>query len=145
MRRRSFLFLSALALSTAVTGCGHKPPPGPDLAAVHPVHGRVTLPNKTPLRGGIVYFSPTEVSVGGKVRYEGAGLVDAQGNYKIGFANNDAGVAAGEYKVTIQPREDVELPNSNSSRIPAKYREQSSTPLIVTVKEGDNNFDFDLK
>jgi len=128
-----------------VAGCGRKPPPGPDLAPVHPVHGRITLPSKTPLRGGIIWFSPTEVNVGGKVRYEGAGLVDAQGNYKIGFANNDAGVAAGEYKVTIQPREDVELPNSNSNRIPAKYREQSSSPLIVTVKEGDNTFDFDLK
>jgi len=145
MRRRSISCLAALALCTALAGCGHHPPRGPDLAPVHPVHGRITFPNKSPLRGGIVYFCPTEVNIGGKVRYEGAGLVDAHGNYKIGFANDDAGVAAGEYKVTIQPREDLELPNSNSDRIPAKYRDQLSTPLIVTVNEGENTFDFDLK
>ena len=146
MPRRSFLWVAALTFSTTIAGCNsHQPPAGPDLAPVHPVHGRITLADKSPLRGGIIWFSPMEATVGSKVRYEGAGLVDAKGNYKIGFAGNDAGVAVGDYKVTIQPREDTELPNSNSNRIPAQYREQSTTPLTATVKEGENTFNFDLK
>lgn len=29
------------------------------------------------LRGGIIYFTPEEIQAGRKLRYEGAGLVDA--------------------------------------------------------------------
>ncbi|HZV03564.1 MAG TPA: hypothetical protein VE999_00605 [Gemmataceae bacterium] len=145
MLRRSMLLLTGLVLGPALTiGCQKGPPPGPNLATPYPVQGQIKFPNGTPLRGGVVYFTPTEIKAGRKVRYEGACLVDAQGKYKIGFNGDGAGVPAGEYKVTFTPRELGELPNSNSGQIPKKYQEKSETPLIVTVEEQDNTFDFVL-
>lgn len=139
-------FLTGLAVTATLTGCGENAPPaGPPLAAVYPVHGRIAFPDQTPLRGGVVYFTPTEINVDGRVRYEAAGLVDANGKYKLGFNGDHSGAPAGDCKVTIQPRGYQEPPNSNSKRIPARYREHAKTPLTITVKEGDNTFNFELK
>jgi hypothetical protein len=109
------------------------------------VHGTITFPGKMPLKGGIIYFTPTDVKVGSKVRFPGSGLVDAKGGYTIGFANDGKGVPPGEYKVTMMPREIQELPNSNSARIPKPYQDKTNSPLTVMVEEGDNTFDFELK
>jgi hypothetical protein len=145
MLRRSILLLTGLVLGPALTtGCAKGPPPGPNLATPYRVQGQIKFPDGTPLRGGIIYFTPLEIKSWGKVRYEGAGLIDSQGKYKIGFGGDDTGVPAGEYKVTIEPREYQELANSNSERIPKRYRGKSDTPLTVTVEEKDNTFDFVL-
>src|SRR5690242_16380991 len=133
--------LAGLTVSAILTGCGeHVAPTGPALATAYPVHGRITLSDQSTLRGGVIYFSPTETEVDGRIRYEVASLVDANGRYKIGFNGDRSGAPAGECKVTIQPRDYQELPNSNSRQIPARYRDPSKTPLRVTVKEGDNAF-----
>lgn len=145
MTQRWIHLMTGLVL-TAAAGCTKGPPPGPDLGQPHPVHGTVTFPGKTPLKGGLISFTPTEIRTGfGKVRYQGTGLVDANGAYTIGFANDGKGVPPGEYKVTMEPREVGELPNSNSAKIPKQYKEKSQTPFTVKVKEGDNTFDFELK
>jgi hypothetical protein len=115
------------------------------MAQPYPVSGAILFPGNKPLRGGIITFTPIEIKVGGKIRYEGAGQVDAQGRYKIGFNGDGAGVPAGEYKVTVKPRDYQELRNSNSPMIPRRYREPSDTPLTVTVKEENNTFDFELR
>ena len=115
------------------------------MAEPHPAHGRVTFPDGSPLRGGMVSFIPLEIRTGFSVRYEGAGLVDKDGNYRIGFNGDGKGVPAGEHKVTIRPRDYMELKGSNSRGIPAKYREEATTPLTVTVNGGDNTFNFVLK
>jgi hypothetical protein len=86
-----------------------------------------------------------EIKAGGALRYECAALVDAKGRYILGFNGDKSGAPPGEYKVTIQPRDYQELPGSNSNRIPDKYQEQSTTPLTITVEEGDNTFDVVLK
>jgi hypothetical protein len=145
---RSVRFLAGLAFAAILilSGCGENgPPPGPPLATVYPVHGKITFSDQTPLKGGVIFFTPTEINVDGRVRYEAAGLVDANGRYKLGFNGDHSGAPAGECKVTIQPRDYQELPGSNSKRIPARYREQAKTPLTVTVKEGDNTLNFELK
>jgi hypothetical protein len=85
------------------------------------------------------------MQVGSELRYEGAGLVDASGEYKIGFNGDVSGVPAGEYRVTIKPRDYQELARSNSRSIPETYRDSSTTPLKVTVKEESNTFDFVLR
>jgi hypothetical protein len=129
-----------------LSGCrGNAPPPGPPLAAAHPVRGKVVFSDQTPLRGGIVYFTPMETEVDGLIRYEAAGLVDASGRFKLGFNGDHSGAPAGECMVTIQPRDYQELPQSNSKRIPARYRDPSKTPLRVTVREADNVFNFEIK
>jgi hypothetical protein len=115
------------------------------VAKSFPVSGTVTFPDGTKLVGGIVVFSPVEMETHGKMRYEGAGLVDDQGRYKIGLNGDGAGVPAGEYKVQVLPREYQELPRSNSNKIPNQFREKSSTPLTMTIKEQDNTFEIVLK
>lgn len=144
MPRFAGICLVGLALTLA--GCNsHSPPKGPPVAKPFPVTGTVTFPDGTKLVGGIVTFSPVEMETHGKMRYEGAGLVDGEGRYKIGLNGDGAGVPAGEYKVIVEPREYQELPRSNSSRIPSQYRSKGSTPLTFTVKEQDNTFDIVLK
>ncbi len=133
-----------LALTAVLAGCGHGSPQVP-IAAPCAVRGRITFAGNTPLRGGMVVFTPVEVKAGGKVRYEGTGLVDAQGQYQIGFNGDSSGVPAGQYKVTIKPRDYQELRPSNSSRIPERYRQSSTTPLEVSVQEEPNTFDFVLQ
>jgi hypothetical protein len=135
--------LTVFALIVMV-GCTSKVT-GPDKAKPFPVQGRIVLSNGTPLRGGVIYFSPVEEeNNSGDIRFDAASLVDANGHYKLGFNGDGKGAAAGEYKVTITPRETSELPRSNSESIPEKYREKSSTPLTVMVAETDNTFDFTL-
>jgi predicted small lipoprotein YifL len=146
MPQRLLPSLIGLTLAVALTGCGENgPPAGPPLAAAHPVHGRITFSDQTPLKGGVIYFAPTEIDADGRVRYEAAGLVDANGKYSLGFNGDHSGAPAGECKVFIQPRDYQELPNSNSKRIPARYRDKSKTPLVVSVKEGGNTFNFEIK
>jgi hypothetical protein len=116
------------------------------MADQEPVHGKITFPDGTPLKGGVIYFSPVEVAMSnGQVRFETASLVDGQGRYQLGFNGDGAGAPEGDYKVTIGPRDAMELKGSNSERIPAKYREKATTPLSAAVKEGDNTFDFVLR
>ena len=146
MAKRLLRVLPLLTVAMSLTGCGENgPPPGPPLAKPFVTTGQIKLADGSPLKGGIITFTPMEVEAGSLIRYEGAGLVDAQGKFKIGFNANNAGVPAGEYKVTINPRDYQELRGSNSSQIPKKYRDQATTPLTRTVKEEANVFNFDLK
>jgi hypothetical protein len=143
MMKRWVRLLAGLALAGAA-GCEKGPPPGPPLAQPYPVEGTITFPGGAPLKGGMIYFTPTEPKTGGKIRYEATSMVDAKGHYKLGL-NDESGAPAGEYKVRIMPRDYMEIGGSNSNRIPAKYRDAATTPLTVTVKEGDNTFKFELK
>jgi hypothetical protein len=146
MAKHIMRLLPVFALVLALVGCGeNSPPPGAPLAKPYLTTGQIRLADGSALKGGIITFSPVEVETGSQVRYEGSGLVDAQGKYKIGFNANGAGVPAGEYKVTVYPRDYQELKGSNSSKIPKAYREKATTPLTKTVMEEDNVFNFDLK
>jgi hypothetical protein len=146
MARHTVRFLALCGISLVLTGCGeNSPPPGAPLAKPYKTTGTIRLSDGSALKGGMITFTPVDVEVGNQIRYEGTGLVDAQGHYKIGFNANDAGVPAGEYKVSIYPREYQELKGSNSSRIPKAVRESATTTLRRTVKEEDNVFNFDLK
>ncbi len=146
MAKQFLRVLSVLAASLALIGCGENgPPPGPPLAKPFVTTGQIKLADGSPLKGGIITFTPVDIEAGSLIRYEGAGLVDAQGKYKVGFNADNKGVPAGEYKVTINPRDYQELKGSNSNRIPKSYRERGTTPLTRTVKEEENVFNFDLK
>jgi hypothetical protein len=103
------------------------------------------MPDKTPLKGGVIIFNPVEVEVGGKFRYEATGLVDAQGNYKLGRNSDGTGAVPGEYKVYFTGREIGELQGSNSNKIPKPFQSPKTTTLTATVTEGDNKLDFEIK
>jgi hypothetical protein len=141
---RTWIALAAGA-ALAFAGCEKGPPDGPPVGKPSPVHGKVTFADGSPVRGGIVIFTPLEVEAGRKWRYEGAGLIDAKGEYKAGLNGDGAGLVPGEYKVAVQPREVGELPNSNVARVPKQFRETGTTTLRVTVEEKDNSLDIVLK
>ncbi len=146
MAKNIVRLLPVWVLTLTLIGCGeNSPPPGAPLAKAYSTTGQIKLGDGSPLKGGMITFSPMEVETGSQVRYEGTGLVDTQGKYKIGFNGDNAGVPAGEYKVTIYPRDYQELRGSNSNSIPKKYREKGTTPLTRTVKAEDNVLNFDLK
>jgi len=139
MKRLMAVFVAAAAAG----GCGG--PPGAQVGTPVPTHGKVTFADGSPLKGGIVYFTPLEAETGGKLRYEGAGTVDAKGEYKAGLNGDGAGLVPGEYKITVIPREVGELPGSNSNKIPAKYKEKGTTDLKATIGTSDNTVDIVLK
>jgi hypothetical protein len=141
MRGRIFGLLAGMALLPGLVGC-HRAPPGPPLAEAYPVHGKITFPNKTPLKGGMITFRPKDPNSGvnGWI-YEVSGLVDANGNYELGLLLDNPGAAPGEYRVMIEPRE-LEIPNSNSGKIPAKF---SNGSIETVVKASDNIIDFVLQ
>jgi hypothetical protein len=142
MARRLIGLVAGVALA-AFCGCGKGPPAGPPVGTPHPTHGQVTFPGGAPLKGGVVTFHPVEVRDGRRIRYAAAGLVDAQGRYKVGLNGDGSGAVAGDYKVVIEPRDYQELAGSNSGRIPKKYR-SAATTITRTVKEGDNPIDIVL-
>jgi hypothetical protein len=110
-----------------------------------PVHGKVTLPSGAALKGGVLTFHPVDVESGGKLRFEGAALVNVKGEYVAGFNGDGKGVAPGDYVVTAAPRDMNEVPGSNSGSIPAAYRNKKTSPLKISVKDGDNKIDLTIK
>ncbi len=135
-----------IGLVVFAVGCGsNSPPPGAPIGNPSPVSGKITLSDGTPLKGGVVDFHPVENEVGGKLRYDGGSLVDANGSYKAGFNGNGAGLVPGEYIVTVAPRELGELAGSNVKSIPKKFNSKSSSTLKVTILESDNTVNIVLK
>ena len=78
-------------------------------------------------------------------------VVRPDGSYEITMAKG-AGLPTGTYNVSIsppqisakigepQPARPKQYPN-----IPAKYRNYQTSGLMVTIKDGDNPFDIDMK
>jgi hypothetical protein len=144
MHSSAFRFGLLFPLVAALLGCSGDHPGAP-LAEPYAVQGQISFADRTPLRGGVIYFTPTEARDGRYIRYEAAALVDAKGHYILGFNGDNTGAPAGDYTVTIMPRDYLELPKSNSNRIPQKYQDKASTPLQVKVLEKENTFDFVLQ
>jgi hypothetical protein len=144
MISRATPFLALLMLFAA--GCGEKgPPPGAALGTAVPVHGRITFADGNALRGGVVIFYPVEFETGGRLRYEGASIIDAKGEYTAGRNGDRMGLVPGEYVVTVEPRDVGELPGSNSASIPKLFQDKKSSTLKVTVADTDNQIDIALK
>jgi hypothetical protein len=124
-------------LAAVLAGCS---PSGP---ATGEVSGKVTFKGKAVTEGTVTFLNPKE---GGAAE----GELGPDGTYKL-----NGKVVVGEYVVVItplvqivdtdpgkSPPAPVEKPAPN---IPQKYRQQGTTPLKETVKEGKNEFNFDLK
>ncbi|MFN8710550.1 MAG: hypothetical protein ACK526_11680 [Planctomyces sp.] len=132
------------------------------------VSGQIMLDGKPLQEGCVVVFHPA----GGDTLH-GSSVIAEGGKYRIAQGTGQLGVPVGEYKVTISPpllSPEVQKQNEeknqatimkalvtrNASRVmkdlvilqtdivPLKYRSQGSSPLKVTVKEGDNTSDFTL-
>ncbi|WP_435021062.1 hypothetical protein TA3x_002166 [Tundrisphaera sp. TA3] len=146
--------LSALALLAALAapGCGG----GEPRVAVYPVSGTVTRDGK-PLAGVSVQFHPTAVPVDqlndDPALADRVVEADDQGKFSLSTYDPGDGVPAGDYVVMIRPplgpgseELDGPVPPKRVEPALAKYANQGTTPLKVTVKPGDNPpLAFDLK
>lgn len=105
------------------------------------VRGKVTFRGKPVTEGTVTLFDPKTGAV-----------AEAQLGQDGSFAVPGK-VVVGEYIVMITPaiymdNSDPKTPPSpmekKAPNIPAKYRNQTLSPLRADVKEGPNNFEFDM-
>jgi hypothetical protein len=71
---------------------------------------------------------------------------DSDGRYEVKTIDG-LGCAVGTYQVSIFPAPMVNppIPFPAFPNIPSKYRGAETSGLTLTVKEGDNPFDVDMK
>jgi len=115
------------ALVACAAGCGQ---------GLHPVHGKVTLPDGKPVPGGMVVF---EGQVGGKT-ISSRGEIAADGSFSMSTNTPGDGVPAGSYKVSVAP---PGLANPDARPAPLfadKYSSFDSSGLTFEVKPGKNEF-----
>lgn len=113
--------------------------------ATFPVNGKVTL-NGKPLAGATVAlhsFNKTSE----KHTTVCDGLSDANGRFTVTTYFRFDGAPAGEYTATVRKVKrgiaDEEAPDKNT--LPEKYGAPTTSPLKVTIKEGTNDIEFDVK
>jgi hypothetical protein len=132
MSQRSLFQLLSVGLLLLTAGCGNSGD-RPDLGRVS---GDVTLAGK-PLARAMVSFHPVE---GGR---QSCCRTDAKGHYQLTYIRDIPGARVGKHKVTVRTSG---AEDTDSARIkelvPAKYNDK--TTLLVEVKPGENQFNFDL-
>jgi hypothetical protein len=126
----------ALVVVAGAGGCGGADP-GPK---VFPVTGTVTSQQKPVTGGSILFMSDKGLAATAEL--------DAAGHYKVS-TQYGSGLPAGAYKVSISPPPPPlnSLPEKEDSHpeIPKKYRDLGTSGLTAVVKEGSNDFPFDLE
>lgn len=153
--------LAAACLLTIV-GCGE---PHYEHAKVH---GKVTYKGK-PVAKGSVLFVPTKPMPDGSL-LPASGELNAEGAFDL-TSGGEPGAVVGEHKVVIMAvdpgaaaeaapdAEKIEIIGPSPSGgppkggtkapkfkhlVPEKYGDPNSTPLVQTVKSGENNIDIEL-
>jgi hypothetical protein len=119
------------------SGCGGAK--GPELGTVT---GTITLDGK-PLPNVNIQFAPE--ATGGAPSYGGT---NAEGEYKLMFAQNRPGAMLGKHRVELtarEPKTDEDgkpVGPQDVVTIPAKYQKKDA--LTAEVKAGSNTIDFKL-
>jgi hypothetical protein len=110
------------------------------------VRGVVTFHGR-PLLRGTVTFLPVD---GGPERVDpGIATIGPDGTFWVGNANlsKPAGLQPGRYKVTVlamKPRPEGPKGPLAVLEIPERYTQESTTPIEITVKAGQNRVRLDL-
>ena len=138
------VWLFSVLLLMVSAGCGN--PPAKVYPATSPVSGSLLVDGVPAIRARIV-FHPVAPGPDGKVHGPSAST-DDNGSFRLTTFSAYDGAPPGEYKVTIvaewvdQKGVDVGVPDLLKGR----YRDPKTTPLTITVKEGENDLEqFDLK
>ena len=130
--QRSAMFcamLAAVAGVLPIIGCGGT---SGDLPGTAPVTGTVTY-NGDPVPNAHVMFYPED---GEK---PAVGTTDESGKYTLTTFNEGDGAIPGTHTVTVTAYDNSSEGVSMNSLVPDKYGIQTSSPLKVTVKDGDMN------
>lgn len=110
-----------------------------------PVNGKLTLGGKPLPRATVSLYSFNKDTE--KHTHVADGLSDASGRFTVTTYAKFDGAPAGEYTVTVvqtgKGYYDGEVPEK--SNLPAKYATPGASPLRVTIKEGTNEVELDLK
>lgn len=137
LRTESSVFVKTLLISaiTLFAGCGQ----GAN-SPLGEVSGTVTFQGKPVMEGEISFYSPAQ-GIGTKIP------IDSSGHFKL-----PSPIEVGDYKVSIMPPPlpDPSIgsqlpPKRDSASIPSKYRSDSLSGLIASIKQGNNELSFDLK
>src|SRR5262245_1500105 len=138
---RILCLLLACCLTTGAAGCGD--PNAVQAQKVYPVKGKVLLGDGSPLKSGqVVLVSSTRPE-------EYTGAIKDDGTFEVKTSYGD-GAPEGTYKVRIDPEVSAlsKSKGKPSSRkvganlpFPARYTEESTSDLSVTVKPGENNLE----
>jgi hypothetical protein len=126
-RNRLFHLLPATLLLAGVVGCAGQN--SPELASVT---GKVTM-NGQPLQDAIVVFEPQS----GR---PSTGRTEADGTFFLYYSESLKGAVPGQHTVRISKME----AEAGAELIAAKYHTGSTMSETVS-KDGENNFQFDLK
>lgn len=136
--RAPWSVLVVITLSMAITGCGGGVNDATRFGKTGKVKGKLTS-SGTAVKDARIQFSSKETGaavigevVGGEFTMSDPVPV---GNYKVAVLTPQE--AAPEAGVEYKPKEYPE--------IPLKYRDEFNTDLVAEVKEGDNEFTFDMK
>jgi len=148
--RNGLLVAVGVMCGLAVTGCWSRGP------VVQFVEGVVVFDGQ-PVADATVFFTPEGDAAG----LPATGRTTADGTFRLnGFrgARAGAGTAIGTYVVTIVKFESAPIPEPDASGVlpqappdqkvsnllPAEYAEGTTSPLRVAVKEGRNQYRFEL-
>jgi hypothetical protein len=131
------------------SGCGADP----SMPKLGKVTGNVTYKGQ-PVKAGSVTFTPDSVK-GGATGQNALGQIEPDGSYELTTFNTGDGAILGQHVVTVQAYADTEAfkPKADGTysyklpkpTIPLKYTKSDTTPLRLTVAEGANKLDIELK
>jgi hypothetical protein len=118
-----------LVVLACAAGCGAG---GPTLAERVPVSGRVVLASGKPLTKGRVTFVSRDLSAP-----PASGDLGPDGAFRLTTRDPGDGAVPGAYRVRIEP---AAVPGARPDAVrlpfPAKYIDEDSSPLAVTVRGG---------
>jgi len=114
----------------ACSGCARR---------TYPVIGKVTFKDGTPLRGGMVVFSPIDPTAHAGAR----GYIQQDGTFELSTERPGDGTLGGRYRVLVKPptqgRADDEQRNNNAPLIDPRYTRFETSGLEFEVKAGLNH------
>jgi hypothetical protein len=136
--RLSARLASCLLAAIAVTGCGDSD--APPIVKVYDVKGKVVLADGKPLTDARIYFVPTDGLM------TPVGTVGPDGSFSLRTGQSGEGAVPGEYKVRIEPEDASLLPGGRGPKgkrlpFPAKYLDEDTSKLTVTVKAEPNQLE----
>lgn len=130
---RNRLIWACAVVAWALTGCGDNPHGGHVTGTVE----ITVLSGNEMVTEGEVVLSSSETGLGG------GGALGPNGKVRI------SSVPVGEYTVTVAPpMPDMTDPNPTVKeypKLPEQFRDETTSGLKVTVKQGINSFSFDLQ
>lgn len=123
-------------LLLAAGGCG-KP-----ASEVHPVSGRVILPNGSSATSGVIEFRTVDAE--GKT-VNASGMIESDGTFHLStFGNKDGALTGKHQAILLSPAVGDGDVVAQAPAFPAKYRGYDTSSLEFEVKPGENQLEIKL-